>query len=57
MLDDLIELVVDIGGEVIGALVEHRSGKAKKRSAEHKKNSSKPLEPWEHPKEKPVWEE
>lgn len=57
MLDDLVELAVDIGGEIIGALVERCTGKTKQQSNKKKKNYSESKEPWEKPIEKPVWEE
>lgn len=57
MLDDLVELAVDIGGEIISALVERRTGKTKQQSNKKKKNYSESKEPWEKPIEKPVWEE
>lgn len=54
MLDDLVELIVDIGGDIVCSLVEHRFEKQKKKSTKTKKKTSKTLDPWEHPKEKPV---
>lgn len=57
MLDDLVELAVDIGAEVLEAVVEHKVKQAKKKkgSEQGKKCSRQRKEPWEE-KETPPWE-
>lgn len=52
MLDDLVELAVDIGAEVLGAVVEHRAKRAKE-----KKNVDREKDPWEQKDKRLPWEE
>lgn len=55
MIDDLLELVLDIGGEMVGAVVESRV--EKRRQTKKERPSAKEKEPWERRKETPPWEE
>jgi len=54
-MDDLVELALDVGGEVLELLVELLSGSGKK-GKQRKKNASG-AEAWERTEEKPPWEE
>lgn len=55
MIDDLLELVLDIGGEMVGAVVESKA--EKRRRTKKERPSVKGKEPWERRKETPPWEE
>lgn len=55
VIDDLLELVLDIGGEVVGAMAEHKAEKRGRRKKE--RPAVKEKEPWEWKKETPPWEE
>lgn len=54
MLDDLLEIALDIGGEVLEAVVEHRIDKRRKTKKERSVPPNR--EPWERVQEKPPWE-
>lgn len=59
MLDDLLELLLDVGGEVLEAVLRHvvkrrrKTGKTRHRDRE---NRSEQADPWEQTREKPPWE-
>lgn len=55
MIDDLLELVLDIGGEVVEAVVESKV--EKHRRTKQERPCAKEREPWERRKEAPPWEE
>ncbi len=54
MLDDILEIALEVGGEVLEAVVEHRIGKRKKTKKERPVPPNR--EPWEQAQEKPPWE-
>ncbi|MBD5132992.1 MAG: hypothetical protein HDT38_00735 [Clostridiales bacterium] len=53
MLDDLLELALEIGGEVLEAVAENMWEKKKKPK---RKQRPKTEEPWERQEKKPPWE-
>lgn len=55
MIDDLLELVLDIGGEMLGAVVESKV--EKRRQTKKERPPAKGKESWERRKETPPWEE
>ena len=54
MLDDLLEIALDIGGEVLEAVMEHHIDKRRKKKKERSVQPNS--EPWERAQEKPSWE-
>ena len=55
MIDDLLELVLDMGSEMVGAVVESKI--EKRRRTKKERPAAKKKEPWERRKETPPWEE
>jgi len=54
MLDDLLELALDVGGEVLGTVVEHLWDRKKRPKRE---KTSEKADPWCKKAERPPWEE
>lgn len=54
MLDDILEIALEVGGEVLEAVVEHRIDKRRKTKKERSVPSKG--EPWEQAQEKLPWE-
>ncbi|MDE6590432.1 MAG: hypothetical protein K2K53_08860 [Oscillospiraceae bacterium] len=59
MIDDLLEVVLDaaleIGGEVVGAVAEHKMEK-RRQNKKGRQPDVKEKEPWERGEEKTPWE-
>jgi len=53
-MEDVIEFLIDVFGEIIEAVVKHRK-KSKKMNPKHQ-GEKKPAEPWEQERETPEWE-
>lgn len=53
-MEDIIEFLIDVFGEIIEATVKH--GKKSKKDQTKQKKNAEPAEPWEQIKEKPEWE-
>lgn len=63
MLDDLLELVLDVGGELLLSRKKGEKGRPKARpsvpdrSRREQKSAFQPgKDPWEYPVKKPPWE-
>ena len=61
MLDDIVELAVDLLGDVLEAVIKHkRRGTSEHIDPGRKKSGRKShpaKDPWEQPKAAPPWEE